>query len=169
MAERRVVVEKDRISYEGLFSMKEILVIISEWMSDKGYNPLDKKHNESVKPEGRFVEIEMSPFKKVTDYAKNVVWIRLIGSELKDVVIDVDGKKKRLNQGKLQIVFDGYLETDYEKRWETKPIFYLLRMIFEKYVFTPFLSGFENNLKVDISVLKNNIKGYLNLFQFYNR
>ena len=129
MAERRVIVEKDRISYEGLFSMKEVLSIINEWMSDKVYNPLDKKHNESVKADGRTVEIEMSPYKKVTDYAKNVVWIRLIGSELKDVVIDVDGKKKRLNQGKLQIVFDGYLETDYEKRWETKPVFYLLRMI----------------------------------------
>ena len=53
MAERRVIVEKDRISYEGLFSMKEVLSIINEWMSDKVYNPLDKKHNESVKADGR--------------------------------------------------------------------------------------------------------------------
>lgn len=169
MAERRLIIDKERISYEGLFSVKEVLDTVNEWIFDKGYVPLEKKHTESVKESGKFVEIEMSPFKKVTDYAKNILVLRIVCSDLKEVTVDIEGKKKKLNQGKLQIVFDGYLETDYEGRWEHKPIFYVIRTIFEKYVYTPFLSSFEKNLRTDILLLKNNIKGYLNLFQYYNK
>ena len=169
MPERRLVVDKERITYEGLFSVKEVMDIILSWLSDKGYLPIDKHHKESVKPEGKFIEFESWPYKKVTDYAKNIIVIRLICTELKDVAIDVEGKKKKLNQGKLQIVFDAYLETDYEARWETKPVFYVIRLMFEKYVYTPFLSGFERNLKNDVYHLKSQIKGYLNLFQYYKR
>lgn len=169
MAERRLIVDKERISYDGLFSAKEFLDIVMTWLSDKGYFPIEKKHTESVKTDGKSVEIEMLPYKKVTDYAKNIIMIRILGSELKDVVVEIDGKKKKLNQGRLQVVLDGYLETDYEHRWETKPIFYFLRMVFEKYVYTPFLSGFEQNLRKDVNNLKSSLKGYLNLFQFYSK
>lgn len=169
MAERRLIVDKERVNYDGLFSAKEVLDIVMTWIKDKGYWPVDKKHTESVKADGRFIEIEMWPYKKVTDYAKNIIVIRIVCSDLKDVVIEIEGKKKKLNQGRLQVVFDAYLETDYEHKWENKPIFYVLRTVFEKYVFTPFLSGFEKNLKADVTHLKNNIKGYLNLVQYYNK
>ena len=169
MAERRLIVDKERINYDGLFSAKEVLDIVMTWIKDKGYWPVDKKHTESVKADGRYIEVEMWPYKKVTDYAKNIIVIRIVCSDLKDVVVEIDGRKKKLNQGKLQVVFDAYLETDYEHKWETKPVFYFLRTVFEKYVFTPFLSGFERNLKGDVTHLKNNIKGYLNLVQYYQR
>ena len=169
MAERRLIVDKERVNYDGLFSAKEVLDIVMTWIKDKGYWPVDKKHTESVKADGRYIEVEMWPYKKVTDYAKNIIVIRIVCSDLKDVVVEIDGRKKKLNQGKLQVVFDAYLETDYEHKWETKPVFYFLRTVFEKYVFTPFLSGFERNLKGDVTHLKNNIKGYLNLVQYYQR
>ncbi len=169
MGERRLIIDKDRVTYDGLFSLKEVIDIIYTWLKDKGYWPIDKKHIESIKSDGKFVEIETWPYKKVTDYAKNIIAIRILCTELKEVVVEIEGKKKKLNQGKLQVIFDAYLETDYEARWETKPIFYLLRTVFEKYVYTPFLSSFESNLRADETHLKTQIKGYLNLFQFYNK
>lgn len=169
MAERRLIVDKERVTYEGLFSIKEVHDIIVSWIKEKGYWPVEKKHTEGVKGEGKHIDIEMWPYKKVTDYAKHIIVIRLMATDVKDVVVEIEGKKKKLNQGKLQIVFDAYLETDYESAWETKAIFYVVRTIFEKYVYTPFLSGFERNLKNDVNHLKSQIKGYLNLFQYYNR
>lgn len=167
MGEKRPIIDKERITYEGLFSLKEVMGVIKSWISDKGYFPLEKKHTESIKTEGKHVEIELAPFKKVTDYAKNAVIIKILCTDLKEVTVEIDGKKKKLNQGKLQIILDAFLETDYEGRWEQKAIFYVLRTIFEKYVYTPFLSGFETNLRADVDVLRTNIKGYLNLFQYY--
>ena len=84
---------------------------------------------------------------------------------IKDVVVERDGKKVKLQEGKAIISFDILLETDYENRWEVKPLFYVIRIIFEKYVYSPFISSFERQIKADYSLLKNNMKAYLNLAQ----
>ncbi|MBW2969720.1 hypothetical protein KY319_01215, partial [Candidatus Woesearchaeota archaeon] len=104
--------------------------------------------------------------KKLTDYAKSIIKIRMQFSDVKDVVVDKDGKKTKIQEGKAVIIFDGILETDYEHRWEGKPIFYFLRTVFEKYVYTPFISGFERGVKEDTMALKNNMKAYLGLTKY---
>ena len=82
------------------------------------------------------------------------------------VVIIKDGKKVKMQEGKIIILLDGILETDHEHRWEGKPLFYVLRTIFDKYVYTPFVSGFERGVKDDTMTLKNNLKAFLNLSRY---
>ena len=82
------------------------------------------------------------------------------------IIIEKDGKKVKMQEGKIIFIFDGILETDYEHRWESKPIFYVMRTVFEKYVYTPFISGFERGVKEDLMGLKNNVKAFLNLTKY---
>jgi len=166
MSERLIVVDKERLEFSGLFDVKSVFRVMQQWASDKGYWLVEIKHVESVKPEGKWIDMDLMPFKKFTDYAKSVIKIRAQFQELKDVVVDRDGHKVKLQEGKIVMIFDGILETDYEGRWESKPLFFFLRTLFEKYVYTPFISGFERGIKEDLMLLKNNLKAYLNLTKY---
>jgi len=166
MPEREVVVDKLRLTYEGLFSVGELYKMIDEWFRWKGYDKRENKNIEIVKPEGKFIEIELEPWKKVTDYAKNVIKIRIQMNDIKEVEVEKDNTKLKLNQGKVHFVFDGFLETDYEARWEGKPIFYFIRTVFDKYFYKPFTAGFERGVKEDVMHLHGQVKAFLNLYRF---
>jgi len=166
MPEREVVVDKLRLTYEGLFSVAELYNMIDEWFRWKGYDKRENKNIEIVKPEGKYIEIELEPWKKVTDYAKNVIKIKIQMFDIKEVEVEKDKTKLKLNQGRVHFVFDGYLETDYESRWEGKPIFYFIRTIFDKYFYRPFTAGFERGVKEDVMHLHSQVKAFLNLYKF---
>jgi len=165
MVEREPIVEQQRVTYEGLFSMAELLRLIEDWQATKGYMTVEKKAIESVKEDGKYIEYWFAPFKKITDYVKFEVWIRILGSGLKEKEVIIDGKKQMLVEGKIQLVFDSYIETDWENRWETKPIFYFVRTIWDKYVYKPFLSGFRQDLHEDTMQIINQVKAFLNLYK----
>ncbi|VVB81372.1 Uncharacterised protein [uncultured archaeon] len=166
MAERLIVVDKERLDYEGLFETKGLFDVMKQWATDKGYWLIEKKHGETTKPEGKVIDFDLEPFKKFTDYAKSIIKIRMQFTDIKDAVVERDGKKVKLQEGKMIMIVDGILETDYEHRWESKPVFYVLRTIFEKYLYTPFISGFERGVKEDVMALKNNVKAFLNLTRY---
>lgn len=166
MAEREIVIDGLTLTYEGLFSVKDIYSLIDTWLAEKGYDKREKKNYEIVKPDGKYIEIELEPWKKVTTYAKNLLNIKLYFMDVKTVEVEKDNIKMKLNQGKVHIKFNAFLETDYENDWEEKAIFYFLRSVFEKYIFKPFMSGFENGIRQDVMHLHDRIKSFLNLYRY---
>ena len=166
MSEIEVVVDKLRLDYEGLFSVPELYKLIDELFEEKNYDKKEIRNIERVSAEGKYIELEILPWKKCSDYTKNEIRMRIIMSEIKDVEIEKDGAKVKLNQGKLHIVFDGYLTSDYFDKWETKPLFYFIRVIFDKFIYEPFQSGFHRGVKADVIEFRDRIKGFLNLYRF---
>ena len=166
MAEIRTVIDKLRITYDGLFSMPELYAIIDNWLHEKRYDKMEKKNIEKVKPEGKDIELLLQPWKKITDYAKIVINIRLVATGITEVEIEKEGAKVKMNQGRIQIVFDGWLVTDWENRWEGKPIFFFLRQVFDRYVFKPYTMGYETAVAKDVSDLHGEVKGFLNLYRY---
>ena len=166
MAEVDIIVDKLRLQFEGLFSVKDLYYMIDQWFEERNYDRRELRHIERVTPEGKYIEFEMLPWKKYTDYAKCEIRIRLVMDEIKEVEIEKDGSKVKLNQGKLKAVFDGYLSTDYENRWESKPIFFFIRTLFDKYFYKPFTVGFQNNVQADVKEIYDQIKGFLNLYRY---
>ena len=165
MAEKRVIVDKEKIIYEGLFEVKELYKLINEWIDTKSYAPVEKSCQECVSKVGKCVECELEPFKKLSDYAKSVIKIKVKVDECVDVNIKRKGKQKKIQKGKLTIEFKGTLETDYEHKWEKYTWMYVFRKMYEKYFHTPFLSGFEKNIREDVDHLKSEVAGFLNLYR----
>ena len=166
MVERRPVIEQESISYEGIFNLKELYQLFYGWMSDKGYIPVEKRVHESVAKGGKHIEVEFEPYKKFSDYAKSVIRIHFTAREVTDVEVTTDGHKRKMQKGKVNILIDSWLETDYAHRWETQPVFYVVRSLFEKYVYTPFLSGFITGVRDDTNMLRDQIKAFLNIERF---
>lgn len=166
MTERRIVVDKLRLTYTGIFSVVELYQLIDRWTREKGYDKRENKNVEEVKPSGKNIELDIEPWKKITDYVRSSIHMRIIMSDIKEVEVEKDNLKVKMNQGKVQIIIDGWLDTDYENRWEGHPIFFFLRSVFEKYVYKPFTVGYENYVASDVSHLHSTIKSFLNLYRY---
>ncbi|RJQ19326.1 hypothetical protein C4580_05310 [Candidatus Woesearchaeota archaeon] len=166
MAEREIIVDRETLTYEGLFNAKDFSKMVFGWLKDHRYIPVEKRHSENLRPEGKYYVLEFEPFLKLSDYAKSIIKLHVEFQQVKDVTVERDGKKQKLQEGKILIQTMGILETDYEHRWETKPVYYFVRTIWEKYVYAPFISGHQKRVKSDVMSLKSHLKSYLNLETF---
>lgn len=166
MPERDFITEKKRITYEGLFSVRELYRLIDEYFENLGYDRVELKNTEVVQPEGKYIEIEFEPYKSVTDWCKLRVHTRMIFSQVKDVEVKRDDMPKHLNSGKVQLVIDAWVETDTLAMWEEKPIYYLLRQIFHKYVYPPVTSRFKADLKNHVVRMCEEVTAFLNLYKY---
>jgi len=165
MAEREVLIDKMRLMYEGLFDVVELYKLIDRFFKEKGYDKRERHNSERVTAEGKFIELELEPWKKITDYTKNVIKLRMVMSDVNDIIVKKKGVKVKLNKGKIKMVFDAYIETDYEHRWEGKPLFFFMRTILDKFVFKPYTGGYRKNVMDDCNHLYNKIKTFLNLYK----
>ena len=165
MAERRLVVDHMKLSYEGLFNVHELYMLINRWLREKGFDKREVMNQEHVRPEGKYIELELQPWKKITDYARHIIKLNIKMLKVKDVVIEQEGKRHKLQKGIINMTFDGYLDTDYEDRWEQKPFYFFLRTLFDKFVYRTYSAEFEELLVENVTQLHQAIKSFLNLYQ----
>lgn len=162
MAEVQTVVPKETLMFDGIFSIKEVHDVVMEWIFTKGYVPIESKAQQVVKKDSKFFEYTFLPYKKLSDYAKSCARIVVSASDCKDIVVEIAGKKRKLQEGKIVITVEGILETDYESKWEYS-FLYAFRVIFEKYIISPFISDYEKHTVSDVDHLISQLRAYLNL------
>ena len=166
MAEIKTLIDGKKVVYEGLFNMKDLYRTIDKWFFEHGYDKQELKNFEDISENERQVILEILPYKKISDYARIEVRIFLIVSHLTDVEIERTGVKIKTNKGRTDFSFDCYLVTDYENKWETRPIYYFMRTIFDKFVFKVYTSKFEKEAVKDTLEVEDEIKAFLNLNRF---
>ena len=164
MAERRLVVDHMRLKYEGLFDLFEFYKLIDNWFREKAFDKREIRNQEHVRQDGKYVELVLMPWKKISDYARHVIRIELRVFNLKEVVVERDGNRVKVNQGKVDIILDGYLDTDHEDRWEQKPFYFFMRTLFDKFVYRTYSTQYEELLVENVSQLHTLMKSFLNLY-----
>ncbi len=166
MAERRLVIDHMTLSYDGLFDLHELYSLVNQWLKDKGFDLREQRNQEQVRPNGKFIEVEMLPWKRITDYARHVIRLNIKVLNMKDVIVEEDGKRVKLNKGTIRVVMDGYLDTDYEDRWESKPFYFFIRTLFDKFVYRTYSTQYEELLVENCLQLHSTMKAFLNLYQY---
>jgi len=166
MVERKIVIENMNIAYKGLFNIDEYFRLIDNWLRSKSYIKHEWRNSESVEATGKTIEIVNMPYKKITDYAKYIIQIQTEMDQVVETTIEKDGIKKNMNKGKIEVTLNGYLELDYEHRWEKKPSFYFLRTIFDQFIFKVHTDKFEQGLVEEVQHLHSFIKSHLNLYKY---
>ncbi len=164
--ERRIIVDGSKVGYSGLFDVVELYKLIDYYFRERAYTKHELRNYEHVYPTGKQIEVISEPYRKITDYAKYVIRVTLVIQNLKEVSIEKDGKKVKVNQGDVEVQIDGFMELDYEHRWEKKPMFYFMRAIFDQYVYKVNNERYESGLANECSDLKNQIKSFLNLYRY---
>lgn len=151
------------LEYEGIFSLRELIDMIKDLAGDKGYFPFEPKHAESIKEEGKYLFIEISLKRKLSDYARGEITLNVEADNVKEKIVTLGEQKKKVHDGKLKVSMDAALITDYEQRWETKPLFWTMRKLFEMYIYSPVIGDYRNSLKADADWVFQNVRSYLNL------
>ena len=166
MSEKKLVVDQMKLNYEGIFDLNGMYRTIDAWFYEKGYDKYEKKNYEQVLPTGKDIEIELLQWKKTTTYFKNIQRIRMRFTNVKNVMVEKQGVKLKLQQGQIMMIFDVYLESDYEGRWEARPFLYFLRTVFDKYVFRQYAKKYERWAINDFHQLHGRIQQFLNTYRY---
>ncbi|MBT3298361.1 hypothetical protein HN385_05525 [archaeon] len=166
MPERRLIIDQQKFSYEGLFNPAEVYNIISTFFFDKGWDWYERNNQEMITPSGKQIKILVEPYKKYTNYYKAVVRIKLIFTDLQEVSVEQDGQELRLSQGLIKIMFDGYIVSDYKGQWADKPLYWFFVIVRDLYFFKNQHKQAEVWLTGDVEELYHKLKTYLNTFNY---
>ncbi|MEW5897227.1 MAG: hypothetical protein AB1668_06020 [Nanoarchaeota archaeon] len=166
MAERYLIIDHLKLSYEGIFNADELFSVISTFFFERGWDWYEKMNQAQVTPSGKQVRIILEPWKSITDYYKIAVCIRLIMNDVKNVEVEHEGKPLQLNQGAVKLTLDGYVISDRKNKWKDKPLHWFLSIILEKYTFKEHYRKAESWIKSDVEDLHQQIKSYLNAFKY---
>ncbi|MBT7902303.1 hypothetical protein HN587_00430 [Candidatus Woesearchaeota archaeon] len=169
MSEKKIIVDEATIDYEGLFDFVELYGLIDRFLKDKDYDKFEKKSGEQVSEEGKHIHLILVPAKWHSDYVKKHLKIEIIARNVKEVETEIDDLKVKLNKGTLKIMLSGILETDWEGRWETRPIYYFLKKVYDKYIYRSDTDNFSAEIKEDVNLIKDQLEGFLNLQKFKQR
>ncbi|RJQ16878.1 hypothetical protein C4573_02340 [Candidatus Woesearchaeota archaeon] len=164
MVENRTVFRDKTIRYTGLVNIAAFYKMIDDFFRQRGYDKNELKNFEEVRENERQIIIEIIPYKKISDYTQLKIKLNMLFAHLKDV--QVEGSTEPLQSCNITIVMDAFLETDYEGRWDSKPFYYFLRTVFDKYVFKGYVYRNEQMLRQHADELEIEIKSYLNMARY---
>src|SRR3989344_3180452 len=76
----------------------------------------------------------------------------------------IDGQKRTVDHGKVLIIFNAYMETDYDQRWESRAMFHLIRMLYDKYFYKDYTKRYEYVLKDHVNQLYAYLQRFFNVY-----
>lgn len=166
MGEKTTVIKDLNVEFEGVFSLKGVYKLIDDYFDRLGFDKKEKKSKESVTKSGKWVNIELEYDRSLNDYTKAIHEIEIVASDITQVDVKRKDARVRLNKGKLKIETKGKIETETEGKWEGKPVYYFLRVWWNKQVWSGMNKAFESDIKDNAKHLIAEIRAYLNLGKY---
>ncbi|HZX44792.1 MAG TPA: hypothetical protein VFF28_03860 [Candidatus Nanoarchaeia archaeon] len=167
MSEIKIVVDHLRLSYTGTMQVKELFKIINRWSFERQLQKKEDRDHEYNEPDGKHIEYEISHWKKISDYIKYIFKVRAIFKGIKKVEITMGKRKIKADHGTVTFFFDGFVEYDYEHRWDERPMFVFLRSIYDKFIYRPYSDRFDDRLVKEVNDLKNELETFLNMYRYH--
>ena len=166
MGELEFITKNQSVSFEGVFSLAGLYRLLDEFFKRLGFDKLEKQCTEAIKKEGKTVKIKLEYLRNFNDYVKEVHEITITCIGIKPVDIKKNNTKKRLDKGNVKVTIDSYIKSDYETRWEGKAVYYLFRIIWQKYVWSPLISDFKGETRHNDTQVMQEVKAFLNLGKY---
>jgi len=168
MGHLKIIVEHDKIDYSGPFDANDLFRMITNFLFERGFDLKQEKDFEQNTERGKFIEWQISPWKRFTDYIRYIIKVRILGYDIVKTNAISHHKKTKIDSGRVIIVIDGFMEFDYDSAWEDKPILHFLRTIKDYFLFKAYTERFEHRLVHDINHLHDNIEKFFNIYRHYS-
>lgn len=168
MSHLKIVVDHEKIDYSGPHNTGDLFRMIDNFLFERGFDKKQDKDFEQNTPHGKFIEWQISPWKKISDYGRYIVKVRVLGYDILKADAVNNGKKTKVDNGRLIIVVDGFMDYDYDHRWDDKPILFFFRAIYDHFVFKAYTERFEHMLVHDINHLVDHIEKFFNFYKHFS-
>ena len=150
MAEKDTVFS-GKLKQKGIFDFKDIYAFTYDWLVSEGYKVTEKVYSEEITGDSKKIEIEWQAKKKISDYFQFLVKVRWMVLGLKNVEVQREGKKIKMNSGQVEIKIAGVLIKDYEHKWEDAPIWKFFRGIYDRYIVRTRIEQYEERLLEEVN------------------
>ena len=160
----KIQVLKEKLDHSGIFNFSELYSFMHRWFKDELYGVNEEKYGEKVSGNARDISFEWRTIKRISDYFKieHIIKVEVIG--LTDVEVEIDGKKKKMNKGRIAMEIKGIMVKDAKNQWdESNPVYKFLREVYDKYIIPNRIEGMENKIELDTRAFKDEVKAYLEL------
>lgn len=152
------------IKYNGIFNFPEFYKFCYEWLTEEtGLDIQEVKYEEKIEGETKKIIVEWAGERKLTDYFRFDIELKLSIGGLTNIEINQGGKKIKTNKGTIVASLKGILVRDYEGKFESTAFNKFLRSIYEKWVITSRIEEFEDNIARDSDEFLSQAKAYLDL------
>ncbi len=148
-----------KVTAESVFSMHDLYKHIRRWLDEHRYVTFEKDYREWMKESGKSAAIKLAPWKKVDDYTKFCIDIKIKFNNLKEV----ETKSGVLNKGEVSVKFESFLEKDYENRWENNFMTRFMRSLHDHFFIADKLDTYKKELLEETYDCFNEIKSFLGL------
>ena len=164
--EKNLIINGRTLTYKGIFREDELFSAINRALEERGYEKREKKTEEVVTEGGRKTYVELRPFKELSNYIVLQIKMKITLDNVTGKIEEVNGEKKKFQQGDVHIVFDAWELTDYQNRWGMKPLVYFVKGFIKKYVYAmPIEAGSKGVLSGDTAFIYGTIKKMLNAYK----
>ena len=163
MPERRYVVRPLVVSYEGYFSARELYRLITDWFVTKNYDVLEKRADEFVRDEKKQIIWQVENDRRINDYIKHIIGVTMTATDVRDVTVEVDGRKRKLQHGHVQVRFIAFVDSDLEGKWEQYAWRWYIRIVTEKFLLKREFDEHIAEVTKNTKELRDLVKSYLNV------
>jgi hypothetical protein len=101
--------------------------------------------------------------KLLSDYFRIEHEIKFEIKGMVEVEVEIEGKKKKMNKGTIDIEIKGILIKDPESKWDKTPFFRFLREVYNKYIIPGRVDKLEDKVRDDVKDYKESLKAFLEL------
>jgi len=162
MAEKDTVF-KGKIKQSGIFNFKEFYSYLYDYLNEDGYDVSEKSYSEQISGDSKKIEIKWEASRSVSDYFKFQIKIDWLITGMKEVDVEKEGKKTKMNSGSVELKFSGVMIKDYESRWENKPIYKFLRGVYDRYIIKSRIDEYEIKLFGEVNNIIKTCKSFLSI------
>lgn len=161
--------EKDKlfsskIKHTGIFTFKDFYKFCYAWLSDEiGLDMAEKKYSEKIAGDSKIVELTWEGDKKLTDYFRFDIQVKMKADKLKNIQVTQGGAKIDTNQGVIEMEVKGTLVRDYEGKFERTGTQKFMRSIYEKWVIPSRIDEFKTKIITDCDEFLGQAKAWLDL------
>src|SRR3989338_737750 len=166
MVERTLVVDHLKLEYDGVFNPDELYNVVASFFFEKGWDWYEKMNELQVTPAWKQIRMIFEPWKNISDYYKIAVKIKILISNVTPADLEKDQQKLNVSNGKINITFDGFVISDRDNQWSSKPLHWFMSIVFEKYFFRDHFAKAETWIRGDIEDVHRQVKTYLNSFHY---
>ncbi len=135
MFEKNLVINNREIEHHGIFRVDDIFNAINQALKERGYQKREKKSEEQVFPEGRYIYLELRPYKEINDYITAMIKIRITLQNVTETAVKKNDLRQRFETGDVHIAFDAWSLTNFGIRWTMRPVIYFIRGVIHKYIY----------------------------------
>jgi D-hexose-6-phosphate mutarotase len=162
MSEKDIIV-KEQLKYSGFGDFKAIYNYAHDWLKNEEFSISEDKYQEKIKGDAKEIEIVWKISRKLTDYFKIEGDVKIKIDGMKDVEVQIDGKKKKMNEFQtFTMDVKGTLVKDYQNKWAS-PSSKFFKELYDKYIIPNRTEKMEAKVEETIQKFKDEIKAILEL------